>query len=314
MPTKMKYLIALLLSMPFMSTNLIANDTLHEANKAAFFATIAANDKASKLVALPRHLKIEYLSATLLGSPYVDGSLGEGDQGKYDKDPLVRFDVFDCTTYVEAVLAGAISTSPDEFMQNLIKLRYKAGDVSFVTRNHFPSLDWIPNNKSHLMDITDQIAGKFVKIANTVIDKPAWYEKMTVDRLSCPDETSITCNALLQQLQAEGKTFRPETVATPYVPLTALYLNNKTANLALLDRIPSGSVINMVRPNWDIKKWIGTNMNISHQSIAIRHGDTLFLRHASQTHKRVIDVHFLEYFSEYDETSSLKGFNVQALN
>jgi len=301
------------LGLPFVSTNLIANDTLHEANKAAFFATITANDKASKLVALPRHLKIEYLSSTLLDAPYVDGSLGEGNQGKYDKDPLVRFDVFDCTTYVEAVLAGALSNSTADFMPNLIKLRYKEGNVSFVTRNHFPSLDWIPNNQKVLMDITDQVAGRFVTMANTVIDKPAWYEKMTKDRLQCKEDDSIACSALLEQLRAEGKAFRPETVATPYVPLTALYLDDKAVNLALLDRIPSGSIINMVRPNWEIKQWIGTNMNVSHQSIAIRKGDTLFLRHASQTDKKVIDVDFLKYFSQYNETSSLQGFNVQVL-
>ena len=310
---RIKPLAGVLLSASLISTTLIADESLNAANKAAFFATLNTNNTASETASLPNHLKIEYLSATLLNAPYVDGSLGEGEQGKYDKDPLVRFDVFDCTTYVEAVLAGALSNSQEDFMPNLMKLRYKEGKVSFVTRNHFPSADWIPNNQDLLIDITDQVAGSLIAIAKTVIDKPAWYQKMTEDRLQCEDESSIACRTLLNQLQAEGKSFLPESVETPYTPLTALYLDDHSANLSLLDRIPSGSIISMVRPNWDIKKWIGTNMNVSHQSIAIRKGDTLFLRHASQTHKKVMDVDFLEYFAQYKPTSSLQGFNIQAL-
>ena len=80
---------------------------------------------------------------------------------------------------------------------------------------------------------------------------------------------------------------------------------------SLLDRIPNGSIISMVRPNYEVKKWIGTNLNITHQSIALRKDGKLYLRHASQLKKEVIDESFTEYFAKYTANSTLKGFNVQ---
>jgi hypothetical protein len=69
----------------------------------------------------------------------------------------------------------------------------------------------------------------------------------------------------------------------------------------------------MVRPDWPLKQWIGTNMNVSHQGIVIRKDGVLYLRHASLTYKKVIDESFVDYFSQYSPESSLKGFNVQIL-
>ena len=331
------------------------DDTHDNSHKEAFFATLATNNR-SPGSALPLSAKMEYLSATLLGTLYLDGNLGEGEQGKYDRDPLSRFDVFDCTTYVETVLAGAMSASADEFVNKLTAIRYKSGEVSFVTRNHFPSVDWIPNNQDKLTDISAQIAGDKVQMANTVIDKRAWYQQMGESRIQGIDTTPEHKAALLAALQQEGKDFSPQPVSTPYVPLTAVfisqpaseqmlqqrqlaraaiekddslddmakqkalhelelkaYIEDSTINTALLDSIPTGSVISMVRPDYDIKKWIGTNMNISHQALAIQMQDGLYIRHASAVYHKVVDENFVEYFSRYLVGSSLKGFNVQVL-
>ncbi|TDO99590.1 N-acetylmuramoyl-L-alanine amidase-like domain-containing protein [Marinomonas balearica] len=259
--------------------------------------------------------RIEHLSASLLGALYEDGNLGEGLQGRYDKDPLMRFDAFDCTTYVEAVLAGAMSQSKATFEEKLKQLRYKNGQVEFIYRNHFPSLDWIPNNQDKLTDITHIVAPDAVQLAQATIDKPSWYKNMKASRLKCEDEDSLSCKQRLTQLQEEGRHFQPKNSTIAYVPLSAIYkkgedINATSINQHILDKIPSGSIISMVRPNWEIKKWIGTNMNVSHQSIAIRKGDRLYLRHASQTHKHVIDEDFITYFSKYVDNASLKGFNV----
>lgn len=258
--------------------------------------------------------KMLVLSQVFLGAEYVGGSVGEGPLSKYDKDPLVRFDVFDCTTYVETLLAGVMSTSSAEFETNLMALRYQDGDVSFVSRNHFPSLDWFHNNQDKLQDITPDVAGGTVQVAQTLIDKAAWYQHLSGDVLGCDATTSNDCQRLLGQLKEEGRDFTPEPAYLPYVPLTALFIGTERAvNQALLDRIPSGSVISMVRPDWPLKQWIGTNMNVSHQGIVIRKDGVLYLRHASLTYKKVIDESFVDYFSQYSPESSLKGFNVQIL-
>jgi hypothetical protein len=294
--------------------NAANGESLHDANNAAFFASINGLSNSSSPTVPLVNKRVEVLSAVLLNTPYMDGSLGEGSQGKYDKDPLVRFDLFDCTTYVETVLAGALSQSSGEFMTQLLKLRYKNGEVSFTLRNHFPSIDWIPNNQANLLDITHLIAGDSLAYAHTIIDKPSWYKNLRKTRLKCSDANSVDCDNLLEQMRSEGDGFSAQAVSTPYVPLTSLYRNNGTlVNQALLDRIPSGSVINMVRPDWPIKALIGTNMNISHQGIAIRNDGKLYIRHASLENLKVMDVGFVDYFARYSETSSLKGFNVLEL-
>jgi hypothetical protein len=310
--------------------------------------------ESNAAAAIPTAQKIARLSQVLLGAPYVDGNLGEGAQGRYDQDPLSRFDVFDCTTYVEAVLAGALSQSVDEFLPNLEKIRYKNGQVSFVTRNHFPSADWLPNNRWMLTDLTQEIGGATTKFAHTVIDKKAWYQRMSMSRIQGLELPPEAKQKRLSALRKEGEKFAPEAVTTPYVPLTAVFqkkqlssdelaqqahqreqlqantafsakakksalrelmiqqhLANSTINYDLLNRIPTGSVISMVRPDYSVKQWIGTNMNITHQAIAIQKNGRLYIRNASLIKKEVVDQDFVDYFSRYLESSSLKGFNVQ---
>ncbi len=267
--------------------------------------------------------RMEVLSASLMNRTYVDGNLGEGEKGRYDQDPLFRFDVFDCTTYVETVLAGALSSHAQDFPRHMQKIRYQQGIVSFVTRNHFTSADWIPNNQWLLEDITATVGQGFERFAETVIDKKAWYQAMSEDRLQGLSAT-VNKQTLLDDLHQEGLPFSPEPVKTPYIPLTALFIvqpasadttqsyeEDTDINQALLDRIPSGSIISMVRPNYDVKQWIGTNLNVTHQSIAIRKDGQLYLRHASQLQRKVVDERFTDYFSKYLINSSLKGFNIQ---
>lgn len=262
--------------------------------------------------------RIETLSGLLLQSPYLANGLGEGENAKFDPDPLVRFDAFDCTTYVETVLAGAFSNTQPVFMYHLRQLRYRQGEVDFAARNHFPSADWIPNNQAYLTDISAQVAGDELQFAHTVIDKQAWYQHMDSRNFHCPLATQQQCDELLQALRQLGEGIAPQSVSTAYVPIKALYAGLTIEgeaqwtglNEALLARIPSGSVISVVRPDWALKKWIGTNMNISHQGFAIRKNGRLYLRHASQENGQVMDVDFAEYFSAYLAWSSIKGFNV----
>ncbi|MBN1783778.1 MAG: DUF1460 domain-containing protein [Alphaproteobacteria bacterium] len=48
---------------------------------------------------------LEQHSEKFIGIRYQDSPLGEGPNALYDKDPLFRFDRFDCLTYVETVMA-----------------------------------------------------------------------------------------------------------------------------------------------------------------------------------------------------------------
>ena len=94
--------------------------------------------------------RMKAFSAEFLGLPYgTSGPLGEGVSGRYDQDPLYRFDTFDCTTFVETVVSLSLSKDVDAFENAMNRIRYEGGEVEFLKRNHFPSLQWIPNNLSN---------------------------------------------------------------------------------------------------------------------------------------------------------------------
>lgn len=103
------------------------------------------------------------VGAAYLGAAYVLDPLGEGTG--YDPDPLIRFDAFDCTTFVETVLA-------DGDVERLNKIRYAGGVVAFENRNHFIETDWLPNNS----DLVENVSAQYGKTAvrHVTVDKRAW--------------------------------------------------------------------------------------------------------------------------------------------
>ncbi|RLA64814.1 MAG: DUF1460 domain-containing protein [Epsilonproteobacteria bacterium] len=243
---------------------------------------------------LPTSLKIEKSSASFLGSKTKIGPLGEGTKGRFDQDPLYSFEVFDCTTYVETVMALSLAQDLKHFKRKIVDIRYLDGIISYQRRNHFISLDWIPNNASVLSDITSSIGD--VIFAKAIIDKKNWYKKKFASKI------------IEQMFKSQSSS--PQLAEIPYLSLKAL-LKGPT----ILKSIPHGSIINVVRPNWDLRDSIGTFLNVSHQGIAIWKKGKLFYRHASSfPDKTVKDTPFKEYFSKYLNSKTLKGINIQELN
>lgn len=260
--------------------------------------------------------RVASISESLLGKPFADGPLGEGKDGEFDSDPLWDSQKFDCTTYVETVLARAISTSSEEIKSNLNRIRYRGGVVSYETRNHFPDADWIPNNTWLLEDITERITAPAERDESvTVISKAGWYAKATADRIKRPDLSDEERATLLADLRVRGEGFVDEEVRVPYIKLSALF--DSEGNFTgddIFNAIPNVAVMNIVRPNWNLKTVAGTNMSISHQGILIRKADGLiYLRHASASTKAVSEVLFSDYLKAYLKSPTIKGFNVLAL-
>lgn len=193
-------------------------------------------------------------------SPYLVNPLGEGPAGEFEKGPLYRFDGFDCTTFVETVLALAKTQSVDEFKVMMNRIRYKDGRVSYESRNHFPSIDWIPNNirAGFVKDITAEVGGVNVKVAQTWIEKDMWLQ-MKGDAY-----------------QKLSRQFKKELGEISYVAKEDLL-----AQPTLLERIPSGSIFHVVRPNWDLRNAIGTQLDVSHEGFLIRENGVLYMIHAS---------------------------------
>ncbi len=108
----------------------------------------------------------QYAGHNYLGAKYINSPLGEGVLP--DTDPLIRFDAFDCTTFVETVLANGD-------VKKLNQIRYKNGTIDFVSRNHFIESDWLVNNSN----LVENISSEFGKTAvrHVKIDKKSWFKK-----------------------------------------------------------------------------------------------------------------------------------------
>ena len=119
-----------------------------------------------------------YIGKEYLEKPYILDPLGE--ETAPDMDPLIRFDAFDCTTFVETALANGD-------VNKLTKIRYKDGKISFINRNHFIETDWLPNNA----DIVENISSKFGKTAirKVTIKRSTWMKRVHNITDKTPDKT-----------------------------------------------------------------------------------------------------------------------------
>lgn len=249
--------------------------------------------------------RIETVSESLLGRPYRLGPLGEGPAGEFDAEPLSDLKEFDCTTFVEHVMALALEPDPRKALDvTLQKIRYKDGVVSYETRNHFTELDWVPNNvvAGFLKDITFEVAPDQAKTATKTISKRRWYETRTLDDIQgFPNASLADRTARLSRLQALSSRFEDQVAGIPYVPIEVLP--------ALFDKIPSGTIANLVRADMPDK---GTM--ISHQFLFIRKGGLTYVRQASSLDHRVEDVLATDYLAHYAGSSwRVLGVDLNAL-
>jgi len=261
--------------------------------------------------------RLDYFSQSWLGYPYELTSLGEGEPSKYDEKPRDYLLGFDCETFVDAVLAGALAENSHYFRQCLDKIRYQDGTVDFVHRNHFTSIDWNKNNEQQgfIEDITRTILNaehQPVAIqSKTIIDKKSWYQKLSIQHIRLNHATSEEKQKRLDSLHHAGDHFSKQISVLDYIPLDILFNNDNQPNLSLFKQIPDGAIIEIVRPNWDLTALIGTQLDIPHLGFAIWKRDVLIFRQASSKEMRVIDVPLIDYLLEAKKTSpTTKGIHL----
>jgi hypothetical protein len=87
--------------------------------------------------------RIETLGRALLGRPYVNFPLiGSAQEPEVFTASLAGFD---CVTFVESVLALALSATPARFADHLRRIRYAGGRVDWKARNHYTTT-WLRHN------------------------------------------------------------------------------------------------------------------------------------------------------------------------
>ncbi|MDQ1351684.1 MAG: hypothetical protein QG657_1989, partial [Acidobacteriota bacterium] len=107
---------------------------------------------------------------------------GNGLSEMFDKNPRVDFEHLDCVTIIEKSLGLTIWNHRSNYIDILYKIRYKGGQVSNQTRNHFFIQDWIPSNSWLVEDITTNIGGEDVKNLTKTIRRNTLHplEKMDI--------------------------------------------------------------------------------------------------------------------------------------
>ncbi len=89
--------------------------------------------------------RIDQISERFLGRPYVEAPLGGG--AGLPEVFTVSLNAFDCVTYIETVIACALSRTLNEVVDTIRELRYESGEIAWSHRNHY-MIDWARRNES----------------------------------------------------------------------------------------------------------------------------------------------------------------------
>ena len=203
----------------------------------------------------------DFIGAKYLGVKYVPDPLGEGVVP--DTDPLMRTDAFDCTTFVETALAGG-----DD--QKLNTIRYRDGNVGFISRNHFIETDWLVNNSKLIKNVSNQY-GK-TALRPVTIDKKNWFKKM----------------------HGMDTDFEKQTVQLEYIPYK--YIKNIETSKPL--------IVLFIGAPGRAQERIGTDLAIRHMGFLLPDGR---LRHASRRAGKVVDTEFHKYINQMMENQNNLG-------
>ena len=170
--------------------------------------------------------RIVHIARKNLGQPYDMYLLGEFPYEINDDQPLFDLTHGDCVVFSEHTYAMALSCDWKSFFTNLMKLRYKNGEIGLLTRNHFTEADWIVNNGWLLTDMTTKLDATTVTQYTEKIDRSAFFAKHGI-----------------------GQGIPVEMLHDEYIPAEAI------ASVAA--KLKDGDFVNVVRGVGDGGVWVG---------------------------------------------------------
>lgn len=201
-------------------------------------------------------LRIESASRLFLDVPYMHDPVGEGPGADFDPRPVIRFDRFDCQTFIETVLALAYARRHDEVDDHVRAFRY-SGPCSFAHRNQFITSQWLPNviARGLLIDDTRRVAGDMATEVET--SRPVLRARL-VDHARTVLSTEHQAAA---RAAIESALPRRVTLRRTWLPVAAFVREDRPfvggkrvrglhLNTRLLARIQPGSVLVTRSPRW----------------------------------------------------------------
>lgn len=223
------------------------------------FWTYARNHK---LADLPYGERIALIGKFFENKPYKAGTLNVA----LEEMPVVNLRELDCVTFVENTLALTFlqhydKSATGQFVDNLIKIRYRNGKIeSYISRLHYSS-DWLYEMEKQrlLSDITHIIGG--TEYFPDVYFMTKNYQKYPI---LMRDTTLIP----------EMKKIETAINKRPYyyIPKQRIRMSEK--------QIATGDIVLITT---GIK-----GLDTSHLGIAVKEGGRIYLLHASSTAKKVV--------------------------
>ncbi len=230
--------------------------------------------------------------------------LGEGFG--FDPDPLLSTSKFDCTTYVEVVLAVSLSNKEDETLQNINRIRYRNNKVSFYNRNHFMVSDWIPENVKLGLISPILIEGTFPRKAfkkgKRRLNKTTWFYHRIIDLLEKQGKGSKEILAALKQVPEINN--RKEEASY----LLATYFRENTDKMKMI--LPKVSLVMFIRNMPTLPTLV------THMGLLVQEQSKLYLYHAPRRRPWKVSRELLEdYFLEMDKhRAPIEGLLLYKIN
>ena len=216
----------------------------------------------------PIGLRMKMVTKSLLGSDYILNGIGEYTDP--DPDPFVRYDGFDCLTFVEEALALSLSTTEED--RNWIRkdLRYGSGKIDYRNRNHFMVSQWLPNaiEQGYLSDITHTLG-----------------------------ETHVVSKTITRRTWERWKGRRHFDLSLSQFPVGTYHFGVLSLDAAIqaIPVLPEGALIVVVRQNNPYNPvWI------THLGFVVRHSDKdVRIRHATKMAGGIVKEHYLKWYFEH---------------
>jgi hypothetical protein len=236
-------------------------------------------------------VRLDLVSRELLGAPYRLGPLGE--EAPPDLDPRLRLDVFDCTTYVETVMALALAgadSSPEAKLALLDRIRYTAAEPTYEKRRHLIDAQWIPElvESGLLVDVTREIGRGAARRATVELRRRSWEES----RLS-------------RQLALDWSAIPAGRHSLPYLPWSAL------DDARVRGALPAAAILNLI-----VALEPDTPTLVIHQALLLRGaGGALVVRHASSLYRAVVEEPLDDFMAHAQARQRYRtlGLNVLAI-
>ena len=200
--------------------------------------------------------RIDFLSKQFIGTPYEESTL-KGDINSPEVF-VINLGAVDCFTFIDYVEAMRLSKSISEFTENLGKVRYQSGTISFKKRNHFFT-DWKEVNRGFVDDVT----------------------------LAIGTNNIIKVRKLLN-LKKDGTNFIP---GVRRVEREICYIPSESMNAGVIAKLETGDYVGIY------SKEAGLDVSHVGIIIKDRNSTLLRHASSSKKHRKVVDEDFGEYIS-----------------